>query len=107
MKKHWNNRNWEEWLTKHLNFPFQAERVDDEDYVYFSEISRSEPFRLNHVMKVVGIDSEDDFYGILVKVREGRRTATIPLIDLEPIDRNDQNLKYIEEYGYWFVCSRS
>jgi hypothetical protein len=92
---------------KHLKFPFQVKRIDDEDYVIFHGISDNDPFRFGHVMKVVGIDFEDDFYGIIAKVGEGRRTGRVPLIDLELLDKNDRNLPYIEEYADWFAYTRS
>ena len=107
MNKLWENRKWDEWLTKNLRFPFLVKRIDDEDDVIFHEVSENEPFRLGHVMKVVDIDFEDDLYGIIAKVREGRRTGSVPLIDLELLNTDDKNLPYLEEYAEWFTYMRS
>ena len=35
----WEKRSWESWLLKNLNFPFTVERMEDADYVYFTDIA--------------------------------------------------------------------
>jgi hypothetical protein len=87
--------------------PISCEKIDDEDCVFFHGTSASEPFRLGHVMKVVGIDFEDDFYGVIAKVREDRHKGSVPLIDLELLEKDDRNLPYLEEYADWFASKRS
>ena len=79
----WENRSWEEWLNDNLNYPFQVKRVEDDDDAYFSDSAKKEPFRLGHVMNVVAIDMEDETYGIILKVREGRRVGAVPLCEVE------------------------
>ena len=61
----WRKRQWEPWLLSNLKFPFQVERIEDEDDAYFSDTAKLAPFRLGHVFKVVGIEMEDDHYGII------------------------------------------
>ncbi len=69
----WKTRDWPLWLKDNLTFPFTVERMEDEDDAYFTDISKHEPFRLGHIMKVTGIEpEEDDLYGVIVQVREGR-----------------------------------
>ena len=90
-----------------MTFPFDAERIDDDDdEIYFGTVSIQEPFRLGHKMKVVSIEMEDDLYGIIVKVREGRRMGCVPLIDLEVASKENPNHRCIEEYAEWFSISR-
>lgn len=96
------NRNWTEWLQEHLDFPFEVERVDDEDAVMLGKQSDSEPFRFGHKFKVLSIDSEEDPYGILVKAREGRRIGYVPLCDLRTLDKTSKNNKTLEEYLDYF-----
>ncbi len=99
-------RNWQKYLEKKLTFPFMVERIDDTDSVVLGKASKNEPFRLGHTMKAVAIESDDDHYGIILKVREGRRIAFIPALDLSLVDETDPNCKYLEEYGEWFANSR-
>ena len=49
------------------------------------------PFGVGHTMKVLELVEEDDMYGIIIKVREGRRTADPPLCDMEVTSRDDRN----------------
>lgn len=81
-----------------------VKRIDDTDAVVLGRVGNDEPFRLGHEMKVLEIDSEDDHYGIIVKVREGRRTAYLPILDLEAID--EMNQRYMDQYSEWFCSLR-
>lgn len=54
-----------------------AERVDDTDKVVFEKLNRDNPFSLGHSMEVLKIESEDDLYGIIVKVKKERHTAFV------------------------------
>ena len=56
----WMERDWIPWLRRHLSFPFQVERMEDEDDAYFTDVAEHEPFRLGHIMDVIGIESEED-----------------------------------------------
>ncbi len=69
----WDQRHWMAWLGSNLSFPFMAKRVDDEEDGYFNSAIAKRPFRLGHKMKVLAVVNEDDLYGIIVKVREGRK----------------------------------
>ncbi len=99
----WENRSWEEWLNDNLNYPFQVKRVEDDDDVYFSDTAKKEPFRLGHVMKAVSIDMEDDKYGIILKVREGKRVGVVPLCEVEVTLKDNDNYWPIREYAVWFA----
>lgn len=99
----WQKRNWMLWLKGNLTFPFIVERKEDDDDAYFMEVAKHKPFRLGHRMKVITLGSEDDLYGISVKVREGRRIGHVPLCDVEVIPRNDKNYWLVKEYVVWFA----
>ncbi len=60
----WENRDWEDWLSENLSFPFEARREEDLDRNPFLS-NKNEPFSLGHVMKVLSIKDEDESYGII------------------------------------------
>ena len=87
----WEKRSWESWLLKNLNFPFTVERMEDADYVYFTDIAEKAPFRLGHTMKVINIEVEDEFNGVILKVKEGRNP------------KKNENFWPVREYVVWFA----
>ena len=97
-----NNRDWMQWLTDNLSFPFQVERVEDIN-LPFDMDPETEPFRLGHVMKAVGIEMEDDRAGIIIKVREGRRRGHAPLAEVEVCSPEDKNHALVMEYADWLA----
>lgn len=99
----WQQRPWETWLNENLSFPFIVKRMEDDDDAYFTDIADHQPFRLGHEMKVIGIDQEDDLYGILIKVRERRKVGYVPLCDVEVLDQADPNFWPVREYAVWFA----
>ncbi len=99
----WQQRSWESWLSDNLSFPFMVERVEDDDDAYFTDIAETEPFRLGHIMEAVGIEAEDERYGIILKVREGRRVGYVPLCDVQVTSSEDGNYWPVREYVVWFA----
>lgn len=99
----WKERDWESWLKTQLSFPFEVKRVEDDDSAFFTDIASRQPFSLGHTMKVLGIEGEDDLCGIIVKVREGRRTGHVPLCDVEVTSSDDGNFWPVREYLVWFA----
>jgi hypothetical protein len=97
------NRDWVQWLSEKLEFPFEVERVDDNDeYVLFGNPTENEPFRLGHVFKVVSIEDFDEFYGLILKCREGRRIGYVPLLDLDITEKEHKNNQPIDEFLNWY-----
>ena len=101
--KEWQQRSWESWLNEKFIFPFLVRRMEDDDDAYFTDVADHQPFRLGHEMKVIGIDQEDDLYGIILKAREGRRVGYVPLCDVEVLDQGDPNFWPVREYVVWFA----
>ncbi len=99
----WEVRSWEPWLRSNLKFPFSIERMEDGDDAYFTDIAKSEPFRLGHVMKAVEIEMEDEHYGIILKVKEGRNVGHVPLCDVEVKSKENENFWPVREYVVWFA----
>jgi len=101
----WTKRSWEDWLRENLAFPFEVERMEDEDDSYFTDIAKTEPFRLGHIMEIVGIAGEDDLRGFIVEAKEGKKTGYVPLCDLEVTSKTDVNYWPVREYVVWFANS--
>lgn len=101
--REWKHRSWESWLNENLVFPFFVRRMEDDDDAYFTDVADHQPFRLGHEMKALSIDIEDDLYGIILKVREGRRIGSVPLCDVEVLDQEDPNFWPVREYLVWFA----
>jgi hypothetical protein len=99
----WEERDWEDWLEDNLQFPFMATRKEDMSVRPFSETDANKPFQVGHTMKVVAIEDEDESYGLIMKVREGRKTGYVPLSDLEVTPKKDPNFWYVREYVVWFA----
>ena len=99
----WEDRNWKKWLNENLSFPFTVIRKEDEDDAYFTDIAKYAPFRLGHKMTVLKIFSDEDLYGIIMRVREGRRMGYVPLCDVEMTPRTDKSFWPVREYVVWFA----
>ena len=99
----WKERDWQGWLDEQLSFPFEIRREEDDGDAFFTDVASRQPFRLGHIMKALAIEDEDRNYGILIKVREGRRTACVPLCDFEVTSRSDPNFWPVREYVVWFA----
>jgi len=100
----WYQRDWMTWLDENLNFPFTAERIDDDGDAYFREGAREEPFRLGHVMDILEIAFDDEGkYGIMVTAKEGKKLEYVPLADLEVTPKSDGNYWPVREYNVWFA----
>ena len=97
----WEERDWELWLNHNLTIPFEAKRVEDEGG--FGSPKSKEPFGIGHIMNVLSIEEDDDKYGIIIKVREGRQKGYIPLCDVEVASRDDPNFWPVREYVVWFA----
>ena len=83
--------------------PIMVERKEDDDDAYFTHIAKHAPFRLGHKMKALTLSSEDDLYGVMIKVRENRRIGSVPLCDVEVTPKSDRNFWFVREYVVWFA----
>jgi len=99
----WERRDWMTWLEQNLSFPFEVERMEDDDDAYFTDIADREPFRLGHKMTVLALEPEDIRYGIVVKVQEEGRIGHVPLCDLQVTSKSDKNYWPVREYVVWFA----
>ncbi len=87
-------KTWRAYMEEHLSFPFEAE--------VFELQGRSSLNYGDHVL-VRRISGIHRFYGVLVRVRKGRRQFKFPLCDLRPLDETSENHKIVYNYGFWYT----
>jgi hypothetical protein len=86
---------WDKHLRQVLKFPFEAE---------VSELLMRGPLRIGDRVRVQEIvDVDDASYGIIVKLKLGRKTYHFPLCDLQAIDERSSNYQIIQDYAVWFA----
>ena len=68
----------EDYLRNNLNFPFLAE---------VSDFQEKGILNIGDGVKVHNISGSDDVYGVMAKVKFGRKTFHFPLHDLSVIDK--------------------
>ena len=56
---------------------------------------------IGNKVKVHRISTEDDLFGIIVKVRFGRKKYHFPLNELKALDKESSNYKLLEDYTRW------
>lgn len=98
-------RDWMTWLQQNLSFPFEVDRMEDDDDTFFTDVAAHEPFRLGHKMTVLALECEFERYGIIVKVQEEGKIGHVPLCDLEVTSKSDKNYWPVREYVVWFANS--
>jgi hypothetical protein len=85
---------WEDYLAKHLSFPFEAE---------VSEYQERGPLQAGDRVKVHRIFDVDDLYGVIVRLRHGRRQYYLPLCELKVTDQHLPNYQLVGDYAVWFA----
>lgn len=98
----WEKRDWLAWLKKNLTFPFTVTREEDEKS-FSGDYNTRKPFSVGRTMEVLGIEDEDDLYGVTIKVREGKQVGYVPLCDVEVKPKTDKNFWPVREYVVWFA----
>jgi len=85
---------WEEYLSSVLTFPFKAEVTEFQD---------RGPLHSGDILDVQEIDSVEDLYGLIVRVKKGRKGYYFPLCDLTPVDAKSSNYQPVRNYAIWFA----
>ena len=83
-------KDWVQYLVAKISFPFEAEIIEYQ--------KGDSVLRQGDKLKVHKIEDEDDLYGVIVSVRKGRKKYYFPLIDLEPLNLDEESKRAIEEY---------
>jgi hypothetical protein len=84
---------WDEYLTQHLTFPFEAE---------VAEFQERGPLQAGDRVQVLRTSTLEDLYGILVRVRARRGEYDFPLCDLV-VDKASPNYQEVDDYAVWFA----
>jgi hypothetical protein len=85
---------WEDHLAEHLSFPFEAE---------VSGYQERGPLQAGDRVKVHCIFDVDDLYGVIVRLRHGRRQYYLPLCELKVTDQHSPNYQLVGDYAVWFA----
>ncbi len=85
---------WEKYLARKLSFPFDAEIL---------EYQENGPLQEGNRVKMHALMGIDDHYGIIVKLRSGRRVYHYPLCIIGVKNKKTQNYQMINDYSVWFA----
>jgi hypothetical protein len=85
---------WEKHLKQNLQFPFES---------VVNEHQSKGPFRQGDRLRVSGIETVDDLYGVIVSCKAGRGRYDFPLADLAAVDEKSDNAMHIQDYRVWFA----
>lgn len=85
---------WEENLSSVLTFPFTAE---------VTEFQERSPMRSGDILEVLEIESVEEMYGLIVRVKKGRKVYYFPLCDLTPVEQKSPNYQPVRNYAIWFA----
>lgn len=85
---------WEQYLREKLSFPFEAE---------ISQYQDKGTLQQGDKIRIHGIVGSDDLYGVLVKLRFGRKVYHFPLCDIVAGDKKTHNYMILDDYSIWFA----
>ena len=84
---------WEKYLTENLSFPFDAEICEYQD---------SGLLKQGDKIRIHGITGNEDPYGVIAKIKLGRKVFHFPLCDIEALDKTSANGQLLNTYRDWF-----
>jgi hypothetical protein len=85
---------WDEYLTQHVTFPFEAQVAEFQDHG---------PLQSGDRVQVIHISALQDLYGVMVRVRARGGEYNFPLCDLEVRDQRSPNYQEVDDYAVWFA----
>jgi hypothetical protein len=85
---------WYEYMKTHLTLPFEGRVAEPQD---------RGPLRAGDCVRVDRMMSIASFYGVIVRLRRGRKQYDFPLCDLEPLDETSENYRILRGYRVWFA----
>lgn len=85
---------WAKYLRDKLVFPFEGEIVEPQEGGYLKPGNR---------LTVIGIEDFDDLYGVIAGVTYKKRRYSLPLCDLEVVDKDSENFTPVDDYSMWFA----
>jgi len=85
---------WDEYLTQHVTFPFEAQ---------VAEFQEHGPLQAGDRVQVIHVSALQDLYGVMVHARARGGEYNFPLCDLEVMDRRSPNYQVVDDYAVWFA----
>jgi hypothetical protein len=85
---------WNEYLEENLPFPFEA---------VVDKWQERGPLQSGDKVRVHAFEYADDHYGIIVKLRHGRKQYHLPLCELAAADEKSPEYHLIDLYRIWFA----
>jgi len=85
---------WEKYLNDTLSFPFEAE---------ISEYQTKGPLQQGDKIRVHSIMGSEDLYGVIIKLRFGRKVYHFPLCNIDVLDEKSNNYRLVHDYRDWFA----
>jgi hypothetical protein len=83
---------WYYYLAESMSYPFEARCV---------RAMRKSPLKLNEIVTVTDMISDEDSYEMLVEITLNGRTQGVPLEQLEPIDADPLTSQVVADWHYW------
>jgi len=90
-------RNWYEFLSSNLDFPFNGVIDEFQEYDYLQK---------GDEIIVDKIFFEDGDYGVIAKVRFGKKKYDFPIVDIAIKDKKTPAYKILDDYRTWFANCR-
>jgi hypothetical protein len=87
---------WVTYLNNQLSFPFKGS---------ISEAYEDNVFVVGDVIKVMGAESYDDLYGLILKVKRGREIFYLPSVELSIFETDSDQFKLLNLFEKWFLES--
>jgi hypothetical protein len=84
---------WEKYLDGNFSLPFDAE---------ISEYQDSGLLKQGDKIRIHSITGNEDPYGVIAKIKLGRKAFHFPICDIEAIDKTSINGKVVTAYTDWF-----
>ena len=84
---------WYYYLDDKISFPFNASCIS---------VTKRTPLELGEQVKVLGMAGEDYCeHDMLVEISWNGKTLAIPLVQLQPVDADDESVEAIGDWHYW------
>ena len=84
---------WYYYLDDLLHFPFHAKCIQER---------RISPLKIGEKVEVVGMAQEDDcMHEMFVEIRWMDRTLSVPLVQLETLDKDEERQEAMGDWRYW------
>ncbi len=106
------------YLKQHLELPCQLTGIEDFDWEEYYVIGPGDKREYERLKKskpsytdtfdMISFDEVEEWVGILVNVRRvsDKKKFTLPLAELEAINKKSKNYQLLDDYSVWFVNHR-